>query len=81
MNELEQSLLLWTSLIIISGALVVAVWQWWRSRGDRGEEKATVMWLVLSPDKWNKDSHLAWRWHPAELQKVQEQDARKRART
>ena len=40
MNELEQSLLLWTSLIIISGALVVAVWQWWRSRGDRGEDFA-----------------------------------------
>ena len=38
MNELEQSLLLWTSLIIISGALVVAVWQWWRSCGDRGED-------------------------------------------
>tara|TARA_Y100001949_G_C15778048_1_gene239358 strand:+ start:30 stop:146 length:117 start_codon:yes stop_codon:yes gene_type:complete len=37
-NELEQSLLLWTSLIIISGALVVALWQWWRSRGDRGED-------------------------------------------
>jgi len=37
-NEVEQSLLLWTSLIIISGALVVAVWQWWRSRGDRDED-------------------------------------------
>lgn len=38
MNEVEQSLLLWTSLIIISGALVVAVWQWWRSRCDRDED-------------------------------------------
>ena len=25
-------------LIIISGALVVAVWQWWRSRGDSGSD-------------------------------------------
>ena len=48
---------------------------------ERDEEEASVMWLVLHPNKWNKDSHLAWRWHPAELQKVQEQDARKRART
>jgi hypothetical protein len=37
-NEFEQSLLLWTSLIIISGALVVAVWQWWRSRGGSGSD-------------------------------------------
>jgi len=63
--------------ILPAGALLVE----WEPDHDRGEEKATVMWLVLSPDKWNKDSHLAWRWHPAELQKVQEQDARKRART
>lgn len=38
MNEVEQSLLLWTSLVIISGALAVAVWQWWRSRGGGGED-------------------------------------------
>lgn len=38
MNEIEQSLLLWTSLIIVSGTLVVVLWQWWRSRGGRDED-------------------------------------------
>jgi len=36
-NELEQNLLFATSAIVISGTLVVLVWQWWRSRG-RGED-------------------------------------------
>lgn len=36
MNEVEQSLLLWTSLVILSGTLIVIVWQWWsRRRGPR----------------------------------------------
>ena len=34
---------------------------------DRGEAE-TVMWLVLHPDKWNGQGHLAWRWHPDELE-------------
>ena len=37
------------------------------------------MWLVLHPDKWNKEGHLAWRWHPDELEEPAEPPA-KRAR-
>ena len=32
------------------------------------------MWLVLRPDKWNGDSHLAWRWHPDELARMRQAD-------
>lgn len=35
MTEWEQSLLLWTSLVIVAGTLVVFLWQWWRGRGDK----------------------------------------------
>lgn len=62
--------------ILPAGALLVE----WEPDPERGEDSATVMWLVLHPDKWNKDGHLAWRWHPAELQEGQQQSAGKRTR-
>ena len=43
----------------------------WDPDADRKELEATVMWLVLRPDKWNGDAHLAWRWHPDELARRQ----------
>ncbi|KAL1530203.1 hypothetical protein AB1Y20_001119 [Prymnesium parvum] len=51
--------------LLPAGAVLV---QWDPDR-DRGEEEATVMWLVLSPSKWTTkwEGHLAWRWHPDEL--------------
>ena len=63
--------------ILPAGALLVE----WEPDPERGEDSATVMWLVLHPDKWNKEGHLAWRWHPAELQEGQQQSASKRARS
>lgn len=49
--------------ILKAGALLVE----WEPDAERGEEEATLMWLVLASSKWNKDGHLAWRWHPDEL--------------
>ena len=62
--------------ILPAGALLVE----WEPDPVRGETTATVMWLVLHPNKWNGDAHLAWRWHPAELRRQEEQSAAKRAR-
>ena len=39
----------------------------WDPDEDRVEAE-TVMWVVLHPDKWNGQGHLAWRWHPDELE-------------
>ncbi|KAL1521511.1 hypothetical protein AB1Y20_021171 [Prymnesium parvum] len=41
----------------------------WDPDTERGEDEATVMWLVLSPEKWTTqwEGHLAWRWHPKQL--------------
>ena len=50
-------------MLLSQGALLVQ----WEPDTDRGEDAATLMWLVLSSNKWNKDGHLAWRWHPDEL--------------
>ena len=49
--------------ILPAGAVLVT----WDPDEDRGEAE-TVMWLVLHPDKWNGQGHLAWRWHPDELE-------------
>ena len=45
----------------------------WEPDPDRGETEATTMWLLLDPrpGKWNGDGHRAWRYHPAELAKLQ----------
>ena len=43
----------------------------WAPDPERGEEEATVMWLVLHPERWNGNGHLAWRWDAAELAKRQ----------
>ena len=53
--------------ILPAGAVLVR----WDPDADRKELEATVMWLVLRPDKWNGDAHLAWRWHPDELARRQ----------
>ena len=50
-------------MIVRKGALLVE----WEPDPERGEATTTLMWLVLHEDKWNKDGHLAWRWHPDEL--------------
>ena len=55
--------------ILPAGALLVE----WEPDADRGEDEATVMWVVLHPSKWNKDGHLAWRWHPQELEEEAEE--------
>ena len=49
--------------ILPAGALLVE----WEPDVERGEKEATVMWLVLHPEKWRGQCHLAWRWHPDEL--------------
>jgi len=51
--------------LLPAGAVLVR----WDPDHDRGEDEATVMWLVLSPEKWTTrwEGHLAWRWHPDEL--------------
>ena len=49
-----------------AGALLVE----WDPDPKRGEEHATVMWVVLHPERWagrGANGHLAWRWHPEEL--------------
>ena len=61
--------------ILPAGALLVE----WEPDPERDEDEASVMWLVLHPDKWNKEGHLAWRWHPDELEEPAEPPA-KRAR-
>ena len=45
----------------------------WEPDPDRGETEVTTMWLLLDPrpGKWNGDGHRAWRYHPAELVKLQ----------
>ena len=50
--------------ILPAGALLVE----WKLDPERDEDEASVMWLVLHPDKWNKEGHLARRWHPDELE-------------
>ena len=52
--------------ILPAGAMLVE----WEPDPERGEEEASVMWLVLHPERWNADGHLAWRWHPHELARM-----------
>jgi hypothetical protein len=54
------------SKLLPAGALLVE----WEPDPERGEENATVMWLVLHPDKWSGQGysgHLAWRWDPRDM--------------
>ena len=49
-----------------AGALLVE----WEPDPNRDEEVATVMWVVVHPERWagrGANGHLAWRWHPEEL--------------
>ena len=49
--------------ILPAGALLVE----WEPDPDRGEPEASVMWLVLHPERWNRQGHLAWRWDPRQI--------------
>ena len=51
--------------ILPAGALLVE----WEPDPERGEDSATVMWLVLHPDKWNKEGHLQAIWRGGGTQK------------
>ena len=53
--------------LLPAGAILVQ----WDPDPERGEEEATVMWLILHPERWNGNGHLAWRWDAAELAKRQ----------
>ena len=43
----------------------------WEPDPARGEPEARMQWFLLDPRKWNGDGHKAWRYHPAELAKMQ----------
>ena len=65
--------------LLPAGALLVE----WEPDPDRNEEHATVMWLVLHPDKWagrGYSGHLAWRWDPRDLPSNSNNSRSKRAR-
>ena len=53
--------------LLPAGAVLVQ----WAPDPERGEEEATVMWLILNPERWNGNGHLSWRWNAAELAKRQ----------
>ena len=40
----------------------------WPEDQDYGE-KESFGWIVLHPNKWNRDVQNAWRWDPSELAK------------
>ena len=50
-----------------AGAILVQ----WDPDPDRGEEEASVMRLVLHPERWNGNGHSAWRLDAAQLAKRQ----------
>ena len=65
--------------LLPAGALLVE----WEPDPERGEENATVMWLVLHPDKWagrGYSGHLAWRWDPRDMPSQGAAQRQKRAR-
>ncbi len=51
--------------LLPAGAILVQ----WDPDPDRGEEEATAIWLVLHPERSNRNGHLAWLWDAAELAK------------
>ena len=48
--------------ILPAGALL---WAW--DADPAFEEKAGEQWLILLPDKWNRQVHYGWRFDPAQL--------------
>ena len=52
--------------ILPAGALL---WAW--DADPAFDERAGEQWLVLLPDKWNKQVHYGWRFDPRELASVQ----------
>jgi len=35
--------------------------------GSRSDEVAGEQWVILVPDRWNKQVQMAWRYYPCEL--------------
>ena len=50
--------------ILPAGALLFA----WDADAEFGE-KAGERWLILLPNKWNRQIHYGWRFHPTQLRK------------
>ena len=48
--------------ILPAGALL---WAW--DADPEFDEKAGEQWLILLPNKWNKQQHYSWRFDPREL--------------
>jgi hypothetical protein len=48
--------------ILPAGAVL---WEW--APDDAFGEAAGQQWIVLDPDKWNRQSAMAWRFDPEEL--------------
>jgi hypothetical protein len=46
----------------------------WEPDPERGETKATTVWYLLDPRKWNGDGHRAWRYHPNALAALAKRD-------
>ena len=53
-----------------AGALLWA----WEENAEFGE-KAGEQWLILLPDKWNRQVHYGWRFDPAQLRQDKEREA------
>ena len=62
--------------ILPAGALLWA----WEADADF-EEKAGEQWLILLPDKWNRQVHYGWRYDPREREAARAQRERQEAPT
>jgi hypothetical protein len=65
--------------LLPAGAVLVE----WEPDHERGEHHATVMWLVLHPDRWagrGASGHLAWRWDPRDMPSQSAGPSARRAR-
>ena len=60
--------------ILPAGALLWA----WEADADF-EEKAGEQWLILLPDKWNRQVHYGWRYDPREREAARAQRERQEA--
>ena len=56
--------------ILPAGALL---WEW--EANEEFGEKAGEQWLILLPDKWNRQVHYGWRFSPTQLREDKERAA------
>ena len=56
--------------VLPAGALL---WAW--DANPEFDEKAGEAWLILLPNKWNKQVHYGWRFDPRELGGEREREA------